>query len=165
VFPLAMAAIRAVSSDCIDRPSQQRRSAIRRLGRSLLRTVTHARLFGMDETWDRVAKAVDERMLDMNLTMTELSDRAELSPITVRRVRQAKGTKLTVSSMRKLSTALGWTPDSIQRLINGQEPIIAPTPQDNQPVALSGVIDATGLTPDQIAYLQGIALGLRLSNN
>jgi DNA-binding Xre family transcriptional regulator len=117
----------------------------------------------MDETWDRVAKAVNDRMLDIHLGITELSTKAGISVITIRRVRQGKGASLHAQSLRKLSDALGWTPDSIQRIVNGQGPVVSDQPAD-QTMALSGVIDATGLTPEQITKLQNIALGMRLAN-
>lgn len=47
-----------------------------------------------------------------------------LSPETVRPVMQGRANKLKEATLAKISVAVGWTADSIERILDGREPIL-----------------------------------------
>lgn len=64
---------------------------------------------------------MEERRLDLGLTWEEVASRANLKYETIRGVRkgESRGRPMT---RRAMSVALGWTPDSVDRILRGEDP-------------------------------------------
>lgn len=77
-----------------------------------------------DTRWEQVGDAVRARITELRLTNAEVQRRSGVSDKTltgylngepIRRADKARG----------LCEALGWTPDSIDRILDGDEPVVA----------------------------------------
>lgn len=78
----------------------------------------------MGDDWKKVADAVRARMDELAIGQGELARRAGISDTKVREV--LRGLPLARPYMRvKLSRGLGWSNDSIDRILNDEPPIIA----------------------------------------
>src|SRR5687768_2738282 len=75
----------------------------------------------MDEGWPRVGKAVRDRRMDLGRTQRECATAAGVSEMTWFNLEAGKSVKARTS--RKASEALGWTPDSIDRILAGKNPL------------------------------------------
>ena len=83
----------------------------------------------MDAHHERLLKLVSEARKHLGLDkQADLIKTSGLSRSTVRRFEQ--GESIDESSLRKISRALGWTPDSAQDVLNGGEPTPAESGQD-----------------------------------
>jgi transcriptional regulator with XRE-family HTH domain len=97
--------------------------------------------------WTHVADHIQRRMTDLGLTQAEVARRSNVSAPTVRAIVNGKprgGT--TAASKSRLATALEWSPDSIDRILAGDEPVTV-TPR--QPI--DEVREALQHLADQVA--------------
>lgn len=67
---------------------------------------------------DRIA----ERMAELGLSPTDLEQATGLSGVGLANVRKGQRRRYQVRLTRPLTEALRWTPDSIERLLDGKEP-------------------------------------------
>lgn len=77
--------------------------------------------------WERLADAVRQRIVELSINAAELARRAGVSAAYISVM--LSGTEKTYRTMdaAKVSAALGWTPDSVQRVLRGEEPeLVAP---------------------------------------
>lgn len=78
-----------------------------------------------DGAWKRVAERVRTRRDDeLGLTQEQLAARAEVGTATIRLIETAGRKRYNRSTLRQVSQALGWTPDSIDRVARGDEPLL-----------------------------------------
>jgi transcriptional regulator with XRE-family HTH domain len=83
-----------------------------------------------DQRWADVATAISARMADLVIDQAELARRADVSDATVRALMRARPRgEPRPNNLRKVSAALGWTPDSIDRILAGDDPVDAMPPQ------------------------------------
>lgn len=71
-----------------------------------------------DDAWARVAEAVEARMHESGLTQKQ----AGVSPLTLRRLVKEHQPIVRREARAALCEALGWTPDSIDKILAGDEP-------------------------------------------
>jgi hypothetical protein len=79
---------------------------------------------------ERLASRVQQRRLDLRLGIEPAAKLAEMSKDTWKRVEA--GLSVRTTSYTGIETALQWAPRSCQRIIDGQEPVIA-DPSDEVP--------------------------------
>lgn len=74
------------------------------------------------QDWPRAARFVNGRMDELGMTQMDLVRRSGVSDATVRKV--MRGTKMAYrqSSLAEISKALGWPPNTLERLSQGEEP-------------------------------------------
>jgi transcriptional regulator with XRE-family HTH domain len=103
-----------------------------------------------------LASAIRKRMADEpGFTQAELVRRSGVSHPTVRALMRGEPGNRGRTEVRQVSAALGWTPDSIERLLAGNEPLAA-TRQDDR-------LDQIDRKLDRItAVLEGVADRLEL---
>lgn len=76
----------------------------------------------MDD-WDNLARAVRRRRTDLGLTQADLAARDnQLSVATLRRIEAAAATSYRDLQLAALARALGWTSDTVDRLLAGEQP-------------------------------------------
>lgn len=78
------------------------------------------------DQWARVGKYVQNRMDARGLTDEAVASAARVSRATVAEIRAGKPRRRPARTRAPVSTALGWTSDSIQRILDGGEPEDAP---------------------------------------
>lgn len=85
----------------------------------------------MQRRWKQVADHVNARMAEIPIDQAELARRAGVSHPTVRGLMKGKprAEDPRPGPLRKVSVALGWTPDSIDRILAGGTPRLARTPR------------------------------------
>lgn len=76
---------------------------------------------GTEDDWRRVRAAIDERMATLPLSWTALYD-LSMSETTYRKMADGIGVSRP-SNRAKIARALGWTDDSIDRILAGGPPI------------------------------------------
>lgn len=87
--------------------------------------------------WQAVADAINARLKELDWNQADLVERSEPSDLTIRDLQLARRTVYRKGTLRSVSSALGWTPDSIGRISRGLEPIVVGDPKDaDKPVAL-----------------------------
>lgn len=86
----------------------------------------------MDSEWSPVAEAVRQRMRHLAIGQRELARRAGISDTKVREVLRGQPLAREISRV-KLSRGLGWSADSIDRLLAGQEPVMEISNGDGTP--------------------------------
>ena len=69
-----------------------------------------------------VAEAVRARLDELGWTQVELVRQAGVSSFTVQRMVNEEDATFRLEIKRKVSTALGWTPDSLDRIARGDAP-------------------------------------------
>ena len=74
------------------------------------------------EARERLAAKMEARALDLGLNWREVALRAGLSYEIVRRLRTSS-TSVRPLTLRKVDAGLGWEPGSIERILNGGEPV------------------------------------------
>ena len=76
----------------------------------------------MPKDWDAVARAIDTRMRELDLTQAELAVRADVAPETVRELRNnLKPRRRNPRTLAAISEALGWPGDQLARVLAGEE--------------------------------------------
>lgn len=96
---------------------------------------------------DRIA----ERMAELGLSPTDLETRSGLTGPGLAPIRRGEIRKYQVRLKRPLCAALGWTPDSIDRLLAGQEPQLA----DDSPASLGSRLDQLFTALQDASQLRG----------
>jgi hypothetical protein len=116
----------------------------------------------MDETpadWRRVAAAIEARRAQIPLSKTELYERS-MSEGTFRKM--ASGVGVARSENRTLiARALGWTDDSIDRLLRREAPVAATTPVSSETADLRRLVEAIQRTVEveqAEAHRHGLAI-------
>lgn len=97
-----------------------------------LRSVHDALVMKADYGWTRLAAAVQARRNELMLSQAELAAKAGISESTVRSIENERRDGYRFSTLRDLSTALGWTPLSVDRVLAGgdPEPVDEPKSED-----------------------------------
>lgn len=75
------------------------------------------------EAWKRVARAVRQGREQLGLTQAELASKAGVSEPTIRVLETARRTGYQRATLREIASALGWTPDSIDRILDDKPPV------------------------------------------
>lgn len=76
----------------------------------------------MDD-WENLARTVRRRRTDLGLTQAELAARDDqLSVATLRRIEASAATSYRDLQLAALARALGWTSDTVDRLLAGERP-------------------------------------------
>ena len=74
----------------------------------------------MPKDWDAVARAIDSRMRELDLTQTDLAVRADVAPETVRELRNnLKPRRRNPRTLAAVSEALGWPPGHLGAVLAG----------------------------------------------
>jgi len=75
------------------------------------------------DDWDNLARAVRRRRTDLGLTQADLAARDnQLSVATLRRIEAAAATSYRDLQLAALARALGWTSDTVDRLLASEQP-------------------------------------------
>jgi transcriptional regulator with XRE-family HTH domain len=82
-----------------------------------------------DGAWKRVATRVRERREGLGLTQEQLAAQASVGTATIRLIESAGRDKYNRSTIVNVCRGLGWTTDSIDRLLKDQEPEVSPEPE------------------------------------
>lgn len=75
---------------------------------------------GLD--WERVGNAVADRIDEMHVLYTDIVDASGVSDLTIRNIVNAQKPRYRRKTLGDLSRALGWPPDGIERIGQGEEP-------------------------------------------
>lgn len=95
-----------------------------------------------DETaWQQVGAAIADRLNALRITKAEFIERSGISDKTLNRYLAGEPIKR-VDKERELCAALGWTDDSVQRILEGGEPIVTIPDQLDQVLARLDAQDA-----------------------
>ncbi len=75
----------------------------------------------MAEDWDAVAKAIDNRLRELPLTVRELARRARLGESTVRELRYNSPERVRhPGTLRSVSTGLEWPENHLSQILGGE---------------------------------------------
>jgi transcriptional regulator with XRE-family HTH domain len=75
------------------------------------------------EDWDAVAEAIQTRLVQTRMTQLDVASRARLSLTTVRELQHnLSPRRRRPQTLAAVSQALGWPPDYLQQLVNGDQP-------------------------------------------
>lgn len=82
-----------------------------------------------ESAWQAVAAAIDARMAELGIDQRTVVSRAEdagakLSQSSLGKLLAAKETSYRPTTLRVTSRALGWSGDSIERVVRGEAPVI-----------------------------------------
>lgn len=111
--------------------------------------------------WRTVAALVRARIEEMGVSLREFERRAGVSDTTLRAV--LRGRPLVRADKRaQLARGLGWTHDSIDRILRGEAPATAPdgagAPAERSHLALLAKIER--LSDNDRRYIEGLVDGL-----
>lgn len=82
------------------------------------------------DPWADVGYQLTTRMAELGMTQGDLCDKTGLSRTTVRPFMNGTGKQVRDSTRAQISLAVGWTMDSIDRILQGQQPEMAgPRPE------------------------------------
>jgi transcriptional regulator with XRE-family HTH domain len=87
----------------------------------------------VDERWVRAGCRVRERREELDLRQEELAAKAPVGTATIRLIENAGRERYQRRTLRAVSLALGWTADSIARIVEGKEPVKLDAPLDQAP--------------------------------
>jgi transcriptional regulator with XRE-family HTH domain len=74
----------------------------------------------MEKNWEAVARVIDTRMRELDLTQTELAVRAGVAPETVRELRtNLRSRRRNPRTLAAISEALGWPPERLSDVLGG----------------------------------------------
>lgn len=77
----------------------------------------------MARDWDAVAAAIRARMVDLDMTQAELSQRAGVALMTVRELQNnLKPRRRNPRTLAAVSEALGWPPEHLTAILGGADP-------------------------------------------
>lgn len=112
----------------------------------------------MDERWRAVGRAIEERLADTGATWTAFYVASGVSEPTISGIRKGRPVKRR-DKLRGISRALGWSPDSIDRMLRGEDPIVVTsaaviTERPDIVSGTGGVVSQPYVTADQLAALQ-----------
>jgi transcriptional regulator with XRE-family HTH domain len=72
--------------------------------------------------WQRIAEHLVARQKELGMTGAALADKAGTSTKTVSDLRHAKRANHSAEMLARISTALGWPPDTLRRIGEGEDP-------------------------------------------
>ncbi|MBW3663525.1 MAG: helix-turn-helix domain-containing protein [Actinobacteria bacterium] len=72
--------------------------------------------------WQAVAAAVKNRRAELGMKQKELAEAAGFDPSTIRNVETAARSSYDYVTLAKISTALKWLPDALDRISKGADP-------------------------------------------
>jgi transcriptional regulator with XRE-family HTH domain len=78
--------------------------------------------------WARVAEQVRARRQDLHMSQRELADVAGTTDRLIGAIERAERDSYQDRTLRAVSTALGWSPDSIELICVGAEPVVRDLP-------------------------------------
>lgn len=84
------------------------------------------------DDWERVGQAIRARRLHLDIGQDQLG----ISKAVASNLENGKQTSFARSSLMRVSRALGWTSDSIERMVRGEDPISAEPSVDERLAAL-----------------------------
>lgn len=133
----------------------------------------HAQHMAAQEDWERVADAVNRRMRVLGLSQIDLSLASGVSDTTIRELQQAAKLSYRQKTLSKVATALGWTVDSFDLILQGGAARVQPLENEQaraahhasstaRAAALSG-IDLSDLSDTELAQVRGYVDALRRS--
>jgi DNA-binding Xre family transcriptional regulator len=73
-----------------------------------------------------VAEVINARLNVLGWDQIDLVRASEVSPTTVRELQQGTAKTYRRSTLNKVARALGWTSDSLLRVMEGEQPVIQP---------------------------------------
>lgn len=86
--------------------------------------------------WADVARTVNARMAEMEISQTELAALSGVSPATLRKIQAGDEQKRTRSTLASLSRALGLNEDHLWRVSRGESPEVGAAPPQSELSAL-----------------------------
>lgn len=105
------------------------------------------------DPWEFVAALVRQRRIDLGMSQRALGTAAGTTDRLVSDIERADRTTYSEAKLRGISRALGWTPDSIERILNGGRPV------EEQPAAAPSMderIAALEAKLDDVTELLGV---------
>ena len=76
----------------------------------------------MAKDWDAVAEAIKARLVELDMTQTELATRAGVALMTVRELQHnLQPRRRSPRTLATISEALGWPSDHITRILDGDQ--------------------------------------------
>lgn len=103
----------------------------------------------LDERWQRVGVAVRDRMRELGLNQKDVTAASGISAETIRPIRQGRPGNYSAKTKSRVAMALSWRPDSIDRILDGDDPV---------PVERGDPDAGLYLTPDEAKEFK-VALG------
>ena len=103
------------------------------------------------EITEEVSEAVRERRESLRLSQNDAAARAGLSAGIWNMLENGRRESIRARTAKQIAEALGWTPDSIERLARGEEPVEA-APERTQ--AYASTADGRELSPEQLALVE-----------
>lgn len=119
----------------------------------------------VSEDWPAVAKAINERMLELGLSQRDLAEQSGVSLAIVRElqrntVERRRGTR----TMEALATALQWHPQHLLAVLHSRKPPAPGAPREDMgdPVTarLAAIEDRLAEVTDQLAALHAAVAAL-----
>jgi hypothetical protein len=96
----------------------------------------------VSEDWTAVACAIDDRIRELGWRQRELADRSHVSLAIVREIQNHTiERKRSPRTLESLSVALGWEPQRLDAILNGQAPAIGGTMPPAETAALWSRLD------------------------
>lgn len=77
-----------------------------------------------NEQWLNVSSAMQRRLDELGISQADAAAKGRTSPASWGLMQNAKQASYMRSTVLAVCRGLGWTPDSIDRLLNGEEPIL-----------------------------------------
>ncbi len=81
----------------------------------------------MPKNWKRLAGYAARRRAELGLSQIEVAQRGPLSLDRVQAIEGEKSTKYRLGTLMALERALQWTEGSVDRILEGGEPVAAPS--------------------------------------
>lgn len=78
----------------------------------------------LSERWDLVAIAINARLAELTMSQADLAQRAQINEITIRELQNEVVKPRRPKTKAAISRALGWTPDSIDLVLQGERPMV-----------------------------------------
>jgi transcriptional regulator with XRE-family HTH domain len=93
------------------------------------------------KNWDAVAAAIRARLVEIDMTQAQLAARAGVALMTVRELQHnLKPRRRNPRTLAAVSQALGWAPDRLARVVDGDQP--APGTTENAVLAALEAVQA-----------------------
>lgn len=127
-----------------------------------------------DEAWNRLAELIRTRREDRRMSQQELASAAGTTDRFIRSVEKAERETFNRGTLRTIADVLGWTPDSIGRILEGGEPEVAQSGEsksleemfadlDERLKAVEKILQDAAMTPDEkVRFVEGVAEGQRI---
>lgn len=107
-----------------------------------------------EDTWHRLATMVRDRRDQRRMSQRDLAEAAETTDRLISALERSERTTFKPATLRKIAEALSWTPDSLQRILAGGDPVEDGEPQPDLAAALAEIRErldvietALGMTP------------------